>query len=104
MLSLMLCSINPFNAFSTHRIAKREVFGGDDDDKLLRLAVRYCEGVRRRAALTLTLSPRARGWRYLNGGASSIRAGLIWPLRSSSSGRSFGSPVLSGRRKSPPNN
>ena len=27
-LSLMLCSINPFNAFSTHRIAKREVSSG----------------------------------------------------------------------------
>ncbi len=77
MLSLMLCSINPFNAFSTHRIAKREVSAGDDADKLLNLAVRYCEEVGRRAALTLTLSPRERGSRYLNGGLSSIRAGLI---------------------------
>jgi hypothetical protein len=56
----MLCSINPFSAFSTPRIAKREVSAGDDADKLLNLAVRYCEEVGRRAALTLTLS-RGRG-------------------------------------------
>jgi hypothetical protein len=33
----MLCSINPFRAFSTHRIAKRGVAAGGDADKLLNL-------------------------------------------------------------------
>src|SRR5438105_7262926 len=33
----MLCSINPFKAFSRHRIAKRGVPAGGDADKLLSL-------------------------------------------------------------------
>src|SRR5438552_6813157 len=41
----MVCSINPFRAFSTHRIAKRDRSRRCGADKLLNLAVRGSEGV-----------------------------------------------------------
>jgi hypothetical protein len=71
-------------------------------DKLLNLAVRYCEEVGKRAALTLTLSPRERGSRYLNGGLILDPSRIDLTLAQLVLGRSFGTPVLSGRRKSPP--